>query len=81
MNILVTGGAGYIGSHICVELLEAGYDVIVVDDLSNSKIEVLDYIKEITHKEVKFYEFNLLDEEKTEQVFIDNEIENDFRGV
>lgn len=75
MNILVTGGTGYIGSHICVELLEAGYDVIVIDDLSNSKIEVLDYIKEITHKEIKFYEFNLLEEDKTEQVFIDNEID------
>ena len=45
MSILVTGGAGYIGSHTCIELIEAGYDVVVVDNLSNSKIEVLDKIK------------------------------------
>ena len=47
MNVLVTGGAGYIGSHICVELIEAGHNVIVIDDFSNSKPEVLDYIKEL----------------------------------
>ena len=75
MNILVTGGAGYIGSHICVELIEAGHDVIVVDDFSNSKPEVLGYIKDITGKSVKFYEFNLLDEEKTEAVFKENKID------
>ena len=55
MNVLVTGGAGYIGSHICVELIEAGHNVIVIDDFSNSKPEVLDHIKELTGKEVKFY--------------------------
>ena len=55
MNVLVTGGAGYIGSHICVELIEAGHNVIVIDDFSNSKPEVLDYIKELTGKEVKFF--------------------------
>ena len=76
MNVLVTGGAGYIGSHICVELIEAGHNVIVIDDFSNSKPEVLGYIKEITGKEVKFYEFNVLDEEKTEQVFKDNKIDS-----
>lgn len=54
MNVLVCGGAGYIGSHVCVELLNAGYDVIVIDDFSNSKPEVLGYIKEITGKEVNF---------------------------
>ena len=68
MNVLVCGGAGYIGSHICVELLNADYNVIVIDDFSNSKPEVLGYIKEITGKEVKFYEFNILDEAKTEAV-------------
>ena len=52
MQILVTGGAGYIGSHVCVELIEAGHDVIVVDDFSNSKPEVLGYIKDITGKSV-----------------------------
>ena len=65
-NVIVCGGAGYIGSHICVELLDAGYEVTVIDDFSNSKPEVLEHIKEITGKEVKFYEFNILDEEKTE---------------
>lgn len=48
MKILVTGGAGYIGSHICVELIQAGHDVVVIDDFSNSQPEVLDHIKEIT---------------------------------
>ena len=75
MNVLVCGGAGYIGSHVCVELLDAGYDVIVIDDFSNSKPEVLGYIKEITGKEVKFYEFNILDESKTEAVFKENKID------
>ncbi|WP_296877494.1 UDP-glucose 4-epimerase GalE [Thomasclavelia sp.] len=75
MNILVCGGTGYIGSHICVELLEAGYDVVVIDDFSNSKPEVLTYIKEITGKEVKFYEFNILDEAKTEAVFKENKLD------
>ena len=54
MNVLVTGGAGYIGSHICVELLQAGHDVVVIDDFSNSKPEVLNYIKQLTGKKVKF---------------------------
>ena len=75
MNVLVCGGAGYIGSHVCVELLNAGYDVIVIDDFSNSKPEVLGYIKEITGKEVKFYEFNILNEAKTESVFKENKID------
>ena len=76
MNVLVTGGAGYIGSHICVELIEAGHNVVVIDDFSNSKPEVLDNIKKITGKEVKFYEFNVLDEAKTEQVFIENKLDS-----
>ena len=75
MNVLVCGGTGYIGSHICVELLDAGYEVTVIDDFSNSKPEVLEHIKEITGKEVKFYEFNILNEEKTEAVFKENKIE------
>ena len=75
MKILVTGGAGYIGSHICVELIQAGHDVVVIDDFSNSQPEVLDHIKEITGKSVKFYEFNILDEAKTEEVFKDNELD------
>lgn len=75
MNVLVCGGTGYIGSHICVELLDAGYEVTVIDDFSNSKPEVLEHIKEITGKEVKFYEFNILNEEKTEAVFKENKID------
>jgi UDP-glucose 4-epimerase len=75
MNILVAGGAGYIGSHICVELLNANHNVIVIDDFSNSKPEVLGYIKEITGKDVKFYEFNILNEDKCEEVFKENKID------
>ena len=75
MNILVTGGTGYIGSHICVELLESGHDVVVIDDFSNSKPDVLDSIYKITGKHVKFYEFNVLDEEKTEAVFKENKLD------
>ncbi len=75
MRILVTGGTGYIGSHICVELIEAGHEVVVIDDFSNSKPAVLDYIKQITGKEVKFYEFNILNEEKTENVFKENSLD------
>ena len=75
MKVLVAGGAGYIGSHICVELLQANHEVVVIDDFSNSKPEVLGYIKDITGKEVKFYEFNILDEKKTEEVFKENDLD------
>lgn len=54
MKILVTGGTGFIGSHTCVELLDAGYDVVIVDNLSNSKKEVVSYIEKITGKKVAF---------------------------
>ena len=75
MSILVTGGAGYIGSHTCVELLEKGEEIVIVDNFSNSKPEVLDKIKEITGKKFKFYEVDLLDKTKLEKVFQDNHIE------
>lgn len=75
MNVLVTGGAGYIGSHVCVELLQSGHDVVVIDDFSNSKPEALDAIHKITGKKVKFYEFNVLDEDKTEEVFKENKLD------
>ena len=76
MSILVTGGAGYIGSHTVVELLEKGEDIIIVDNFSNSSPEVLDKIKKITGKDFKFYEVDLLDEEKLEKVFEENKIES-----
>ncbi len=68
-RILVTGGTGYIGSHTVVELLEAGYEVIIVDDLSNSKREVLHRIKKVTGKEPIFYPYSLLDMASCESVF------------
>lgn len=75
MNILVTGGAGYIGSNICVELLKKGHDVVIVDDLSNSKIEVIDDIETLTNKKVKFYKTNLINCDEFEEIFKENEID------
>lgn len=75
MKVLVTGGIGYIGSHTCVELLDAGYDVIVIDNLSNSKIDVLDKIKKITNKEVKFYKGDCCDKEILKRIFSENKID------
>jgi UDP-glucose 4-epimerase len=69
VNILVTGGTGYIGSHTCVALLEAGHNVIVADNLSNSKISVLEKIKQITGKEVIFYQVDVTDESAVESLF------------
>jgi UDP-glucose 4-epimerase len=71
-KILVTGGTGFIGSHTAVELLQAGYDVIIVDDLSNSSIEVLDNIAAITGIKPEFEQFNLADAEKTTDFFMRN---------
>lgn len=75
MNILVTGGAGYIGSHTCVALLEAGHEVIVADNLCNSKVESIDRIKEITHKEVTFYKIDVTEEEALESIFSNHKID------
>ena len=61
MAVLVTGGAGYIGSHTCVELLEAGYEVVVIDNLYNASRKSIDRIKEITGKDLTFYEGDILD--------------------
>lgn len=69
MKILVTGGAGYIGSHTCVELLNAGYDVVIVDNLYNSNQKAVDRIEKITGKKVTFYEMDILDKEGLNQVF------------
>ena len=69
MSILVTGGAGFIGSHTVVELLEENEDIIIVDNFINSKPDVLDKIKEITKKDFKFYEVDMLNEENMEEIF------------
>lgn len=69
MKILVTGGTGYIGSHTVVELINNGYDVVVIDNFSNSKPSVLNKLKEISGKSIKFYELNLCCKEKLEEVF------------
>jgi len=74
MAILVTGGTGYIGSHTVIELINAGYEVIILDNLSNSKIEALNRIKQITGKDVKFYKTDLLDMDGLEKVFKENQI-------
>lgn len=75
MNILVTGGAGYIGSHTCVELLNSGYNIVVVDNFDNSCEKSLETVKEITGKDFKFYECDLLDRKNLENVFIENKID------
>lgn len=75
MAILVTGGAGYIGSHTCVELLNAGHEIIVVDNFSNSKPESLTRVKEITGKEVLYYDIDLLDRDGLDEIFSKNTIE------
>lgn len=75
MTILVTGGAGYIGSHTCVELLDQGYDVVVVDNLCNSSEVSLERVKKITGKEVKFYKADILDHEALDQVFASENID------
>ncbi|PFP29495.1 UDP-glucose 4-epimerase GalE [Bacillus sp. AFS073361] len=75
MAILITGGAGYIGSHTCVELLNDGYEIIVLDNFINSNPESLNRISEITDKKFKNYYIDLLDKEKVNQVFEENEIE------
>ena len=68
-QILVTGGTGFIGSHTVVELQNSGYEVVIVDNLSNSKVEVLDHIKEITGLLPKFEEFDLTDKLKVDAFF------------
>ena len=75
MSILLTGGAGYIGSHTAVELLNKGKDLVIIDDFSNSNSKTLDSIKTITGKDFKFYEMDYKDREKLERVFEENQIE------
>ena len=76
MAILVTGGAGYIGSHTVVELQSAGYDVVVVDNLCNSSEKALDRVSKITGKPVKFYKADILDREALNEVFDKEEIDS-----
>ncbi|MCR4691533.1 MAG: UDP-glucose 4-epimerase GalE [Lachnospiraceae bacterium] len=76
MAILVTGGAGFIGSHTTLELLNAGYEVVVMDNLSNASAVSLERVKELTGKDVKFYQTDILDREGTEKIFKENKIES-----
>lgn len=83
MKILVTGGAGYIGSHTCVELLNAGYDIVLADNLSNSSEKAVSTIKKLTGKEFLFYKVDLLDYNGLEKVFQENNIDSviNFAGL
>ena len=75
MAVLLPGGTGYIGSHTAVELLNSGKEIVIIDNFSNSKAEVLEKIKKITGKDFKFYEMDYRDKEKLEKVFTENDIE------
>lgn len=75
MSILVTGGAGYIGSHTCIEMIKAGHDVVVIDNLDNSNKEALKRAEEIAGKSIKFYEADVRDMAALEKIFSENEIE------
>jgi UDP-glucose 4-epimerase len=74
MNVLVTGGAGYIGSHTCIELLNSDYGVVVIDNLCNSNPKSLERVQELTGKTVKFYEGDVRDEALLRKIFTENEI-------
>ena len=75
MSVLITGGTGYIGSHTCVDFIQKGKDIVILDNLSNSKAEVVDHIETITGIRPKFYEVDLLDREGVKKVFDENDID------
>ena len=75
-KVLVTGGAGYIGSHTCVELLNSGREIVIIDDFSNSKPKALRAIKKITGKDFKFYEGNMIDRSILDKIFTENKIDD-----
>ncbi len=75
MSILITGGAGFIGSHTCVEMLEAGFDIVVIDNLSNSSVESVRRVEAITEKNIKFYEADVRDKVALDKIFAENSIE------
>ena len=75
MNVLLAGGAGYIGSHTCVELLNAGHDVIVADNFSNSCPEAIKRVEEITGKKVPLYEADVCEKEAVDKIFAENKID------
>lgn len=75
MKILVTGGTGFIGSHTCVELLDAGFEVVIIDNLYNSKADVIDKIESITGKKVFFYEADCCDEDALDKIFNEHHID------
>lgn len=75
MKVLVSGGLGYIGSHTCCELLQENYEVVVLDNLSNSKIEVIDKIKQITGKDITFYQGDMIDKKLLQEIFSKEKIE------
>ncbi len=76
MSMLITGGAGYIGSHTCVQLLEAGYPITVIDNLCNSSIEAIQRVKKITGKDFRFYQADLRNENALDDIFKENEIDS-----
>ncbi len=75
MKVLLTGGAGYIGSHTCIELLNAGHEAVIIDNYSNSKPEALNRIREISGKDFKFYEADCCDKDALRKIFTENKID------